>query len=158
MIYRILFHSRASFRMKEEEVFKILSKSKVNNKKAGLTGILLYVNGHFMEFLEGEERVVKAMFKKINQDPRHDDSKIVLQGVSPNRLFDGWNLAYKAHTVQDLKDIQEANQPDYFDLTQELVKDSDIAFSFLRQFYNKGALDFFNFWRKERIEVEFPEV
>jgi Sensors of blue-light using FAD len=53
---------------------------------------MLYASGYFLQLLEGADRNVGGLYKKIEKDPRHKGCKILLETDIPNknRLYDRW--------------------------------------------------------------------
>ncbi|KAB8143522.1 BLUF domain-containing protein [Chloroflexia bacterium SDU3-3] len=79
---RIIYVSSAARPFSQPELEALLDSSRRNNQARGITGLLLYRAGSFMQILEGEERTVRAVYATICRDPRHthivqlDDSPI----------------------------------------------------------------------------------
>lgn len=48
--------------------------------------------GYFIQLLEGDQATVIDLIEKISKDPRHRDIEIVLDFVSPSRLFPQWSM------------------------------------------------------------------
>ncbi len=145
-LYRIVYYSRAALTMKDSEIFKIVEKAQVNNKKQNITGLLLYINDAFFQLLEGDEVEVKKLYHKIAQDERHESIRIVLQGKIGKRDFESWNMGLKIFTYQDIQDLKEINQNQEFDLLADLTEKQDLAIELMRYFYKNGDIDFNKFW------------
>ena len=47
---------------------RILAASRANNALLGITGLLIYIDGGFLQILEGEERVVRELYMRISTD------------------------------------------------------------------------------------------
>jgi hypothetical protein len=69
----------------EEELIQLLETSRQNNAKIGVTGMLLYKDGNFMQLIEGPEEAVRALHAKISIDPRHRGLMTLLQGHQEKR-------------------------------------------------------------------------
>ena len=70
----------------------ILTSSKENNKKSGVTGALIYRQDLYLQFLEGPEDQVDQTYKKIFEDPRHKDLKKLRDASNNRRLFSSWAM------------------------------------------------------------------
>jgi hypothetical protein len=57
--------------------------------------MLLYKDGNFMQVLEGEERVVRAVHITIAVDPQHRGVTTLLQGSTPGRQFPNWSMGFR---------------------------------------------------------------
>ena len=62
---------------------RILSASRANNAVRGITGLLLHIDGGFLQILEGEDGAVRDLHARIAADPRHRDVRILLDARSP---------------------------------------------------------------------------
>ncbi|HVR76154.1 MAG TPA: BLUF domain-containing protein, partial [Planctomycetota bacterium] len=86
-MFVLLYVSSAVKPFSQPALVKLLEKSHVNNAKRGITGMLLYKDGNFMQVLEGEEEAVRALYARIALDPRHRGLITLLQGPQAERQF-----------------------------------------------------------------------
>lgn len=63
-----------------------------NNRCFGLTGLLLYNAGHFLQLLEGDELAVLKTYDKIAADPRHEDLQRLIFQPTDERIFSEWEM------------------------------------------------------------------
>jgi hypothetical protein len=77
-----------------DELVELLEKSRINNEKLGLTGMLLYKDGDFMQVLEGDEEAVRWLSARIGRDPRHTNVKALLEGPITEREFPDWSMGF----------------------------------------------------------------
>jgi hypothetical protein len=80
----------------EAELLELLETSRRNNHGAGLTGMLLYADGHFIQTLEGDRDDVEATFARISSDPRHRDILVALRDEVDDRVFPQWSMGFDA--------------------------------------------------------------
>lgn len=78
----------------EPNVVRILAKSRINNRKNGLVGVLYFGDGAFFQCLEGDETAVNTLFSKIEQDPRHRDVKLISKKYVSKLSFPDWAMKY----------------------------------------------------------------
>jgi hypothetical protein len=92
MLVRLMYASRAVPAVDQEELLAILKKSKANNPKAGVTGVLCFSEGIFMQVLEGGRNAVNRLYNRIAADARH--TEVVLLGYEEisERRFGGWSM------------------------------------------------------------------
>tara|TARA_R110000824_G_scaffold21417_5_gene79790 strand:+ start:862 stop:1335 length:474 start_codon:yes stop_codon:yes gene_type:complete len=77
----------------EQTARRIAESSAAHNRLSELTGSLLFVDGHFIQILEGPPEQVEETFEKICCDFRHVDVRLIdLVNVS-ERLFEDWDMA-----------------------------------------------------------------
>jgi hypothetical protein len=73
----------------------ILAVSVRNNVPAGITGMLLYAGGTFMQVLEGEEEAVNATHERIERDSRHMGIIVLEHAPIESRSFARWSMGYR---------------------------------------------------------------
>jgi hypothetical protein len=77
------------------ELVHLLDTARRNNAALGVTGMLLYKDGNFMQVLEGDEATVRNVYAKIERDPRHRGLLTLLQGTTEERQFADWSMAFR---------------------------------------------------------------
>ena len=86
----------------------LLAQCRKNNADLGITGMLLYKDGNFMQVLEGEESAVRSLYAKISNDPRHKGELLLQQGIQKERQFPDWSMGYRNLESQESRSV-----PDY---------------------------------------------
>jgi len=100
-MFFLVYVSSAIRPLPQSELVAILAKSHENNTALGVTGILLYKDGNFMQVLEGEEETVRALYAKIDCDPRHRGLLTILQGPLAERQFPDWSMGFRDLNAAD---------------------------------------------------------
>ena len=91
MLVRLLYASRA-VDMGDEAIASILAHSRQYNPVLGITGILCYGGGVFLQAIEGGRMAVSELYGHILKDPRHKDVVLLdFQEISERR-FGGWTM------------------------------------------------------------------
>jgi hypothetical protein len=72
----------------------ILAVSRRNNAACGVTGMLLYSDGGFMQVLEGEDAAVAATYARVCADKRHWNAMVMLDRDAP-RAFGAWSMGFE---------------------------------------------------------------
>lgn len=90
-----VYSSTAVRPLSEAELEELLRNSRANNQRLGVTGMLLYKDGRFMQALEGEETVVRTLLQKIAADPRHYDVRLLDEGFTEEREFSEWSMGFE---------------------------------------------------------------
>ena len=85
----------------------ILGESQRNNQRDGLTGALAAHQGHYIQIVEGEPGRLDALLKRLGDDPRHRDIRIIDRESISHRLFGDWSMA-SARIAPELKPMLEA--------------------------------------------------
>lgn len=92
---QMLYVSGASRPLSTDEIEKILAVSRRNNLRDGVTGMLLWADGVFIQILEGEAKTVRSVFQRIEADDRHKNVMVVLEQATEERLFTQWSMGFK---------------------------------------------------------------
>ncbi len=91
---QLLYVSNTSRDVAPAELDAILSVSRINNVARDVTGLLLYIDGGYLQVLEGEERTVRELYARIAADRRHWEARLMLDRESP-RAFTGWSMGFE---------------------------------------------------------------
>ena len=94
-IYRLLYISTASHEMSDAELNEILEPARAFNAANNISGMLLYVERQFVQYLEGNPFVVRSLYRRIEQDPRHTGVMRLLWSEVPRRVFADWSMGFK---------------------------------------------------------------
>lgn len=92
MLVRLLYASRAASPVGEAELNAILKQSREHNPAEGLTGLLCFSDGIFIQVLEGGREAVNARYKHIVADARHRDVVLLSYEEIAERHFAGWTM------------------------------------------------------------------
>jgi hypothetical protein len=91
MLVRLLYCSRA-VDTSPEAIEAILAKARQHNPVSGITGILCYGGGIFLQAMEGGRMPVSELFGTIQADPRHKDVALLHYEEIFERRFGGWTM------------------------------------------------------------------
>ncbi len=92
MLVRLMYASRAVEAVDQNELVAILRKSKSNNPEHGITGVLCYSEGIFLQVLEGGRSEVNRLYNRIAADPRHAGVELMHYEEISERRFAGWSM------------------------------------------------------------------
>ena len=91
MLVRLLYCSR-SVDTSPAAIESILTTSRQHNALSGVTGILCYGDGIFLQCIEGGRMQVSDLFGSIQKDPRHKDVALLHYEEISERRFGGWTM------------------------------------------------------------------
>jgi len=91
MLVRLLYCSRA-VDIRPEAIESILAQARQHNPVSGITGILCYGGGIFLQAIEGGRMQVSELFGTIQKDPRHKDVALLHYEEISERRFGGWTM------------------------------------------------------------------
>lgn len=92
MLVRLLYASRATHTVEQDELNAILRSSKAENPALGITGVLCFSEGIFLQVLEGGRSAVNRLYNRIVTDPRHTDVELLVYEEISERRFAGWSM------------------------------------------------------------------
>lgn len=111
MFKYLTYVSRQSHVISDKDLKELLQKSRSNNHELDVTGMLIYFDGIFIQYLEGKAAHVDYIFEKIAKDKRHHAVTELDSGTNNERAFSDWSMAFKR-----LKDDEAASILGYKDL------------------------------------------
>ena len=94
MSHTLCYVSSAKSSLSETDLEHLFRVNKRNNTKLGISGLLVYNNGNFLQILEGEEQKIHKLFAKISQDSRHNNIIKLIQAPIEERIFDDYESGF----------------------------------------------------------------
>ena len=91
MLVRLLYASRSADPA-SAATDAILAQSRLHNPACGITGILCYGGGIFLQALEGGRAQVSELYGHIQKDARHKDVVLLHYEEISERRFGGWTM------------------------------------------------------------------
>ena len=91
MLVRLLYVSRAVDK-DAKAIEGILESSRQHNPSHGITGVLCYGGGIFLQAIEGGRGAVNQLYNQIVADPRHQDVELLHYQEITERRFGGWTM------------------------------------------------------------------
>jgi len=154
MEHYLIYVSTANHLMSESELMNILEESRRWNLDHDLTGMLIYIQGlfiqtgplqlqqqitgRFMQIIEGSTENVEEVFSMIQKDDRHHNLIVLESSSQLARNFESWQMGFRA------LQLNESEFDDtYFNLDDSFVKSrqeesSNRPLHFLKSFYQRG--------------------
>ena len=80
----------------------MLAESRIRNQGQSITGVLIFVDGAFLQILEGEKKDVFDLMERIQRDPRHHDIKVFYEEEVDERAFASWSMAYLSPIAEEV--------------------------------------------------------
>lgn len=102
MPYQVIYSSVSSTPMQQEDLEDILERAQGNNARSGITGALVYVDGCFLQVLEGDAQAVQSLMEKIAADLRHETVAVLQAQTVDTAAFANWKMAYVSATSAEV--------------------------------------------------------
>lgn len=100
-----IYTSTANTDLETAALAELLRRSRVKNEALGITGMLLYSSGSFMQVLEGDEPLVDALYARISADTRHHHVTLIIREPIPKRTFGEWSMGFFEAAPDEIADI-----------------------------------------------------
>lgn len=75
-----------------ETLKSICADAKRKNPEHGITGVLFYQDGRFMQVIEGEREALESLMEVLGKDSRHTRITRVVDEPVERRGFEDWNM------------------------------------------------------------------
>ena len=140
MYYRLIYVSSSVGMPSQDDLDDILLSARRNNTADGISGMLLFHEGNFVQVLEGRKEAVLDCLARIEEDRRHRGCMILHAEDCKSLVFGDWAMGYVprsrfSHTQQnaviDLRNLGRTKPGQ--DLTRDETATS-IVNSFLSSF------------------------
>lgn len=134
-LHFLMYVSSARRKFGPADLAELLTVAREKNSRLGITGMLLYKAGLFLQVLEGDSVRVRELYSKIASDERHRACSVVLEGTLPERRFSDWSMGFR-----NLDDPDIAKLPGYSpfmdnpSLFADIKEDPEGCWSVLRIF------------------------
>lgn len=94
-LYNLVYVSSRKTNCTQIVLEDILAKSRKNNQLKDITGVLLYSDNRFLQYLEGDKEEIFSLYKKIAKDSRHQQVNLLYNVPIGGRIFPSWQMGYK---------------------------------------------------------------
>jgi len=89
---RLIYASDAREGLRYRDFMSIMDNAATTNTERGITGILCFGGGQFLQALEGERLAVNALYHHIATDPRHSNCQLLSIEEISTRDFAEWSM------------------------------------------------------------------
>jgi len=101
-MYQLVYVSSARADLGEDDLKDILSHACTANRVLGISGMLVYLDGYFLQVLEGRRERVAELYAKIEADPRHFGAKVLVESDVAKPAFPNWSMGFRNASGGDL--------------------------------------------------------
>lgn len=88
----LTYSSRAVTPLTERDLTRLESDASARNRAEKLTGLFVYDDGHFFQWLEGPVEGLTRVWDSVRRDPRHTDIRVSHIQPTPARVFGEWSM------------------------------------------------------------------
>lgn len=115
----------------------IIITARLRNAEINVTGVLFYMEGKFLQILEGQESDLRDLLDDIQKDPRHENFQVLIDRPLGERGFNDWHMepiqlkAGKEFSHHYIKTITSAFE-------NMMILESDTLADFYRSFLEES--------------------
>jgi len=95
---QIIYISRANREFSDPELEELLQIARIKNAARGVTGMLVYSKGSFLQVLEGPPSKVDEVYNKVEEDRRHRNVVLLKELSVREPCFPDWKMGFKRLT------------------------------------------------------------
>ena len=136
-LYAIVYVSTAARPLALAVLRHIQERAQARNLNENVTGVLLYSDGAFMQYLEGPAQGLYRVYAVIKADPQHYGIVDLVREPIAEREFSGWSMAFRvvdafgqsSEAEQDARLVQRLAAP---------VNQYSAARELLAKFWSRG--------------------
>ena len=135
----LVYVSSATRLLSADELKHLLERARERNAREKVTGVLLYSNGKFMQYLEGPPAGLNKVYEVIKADPQHEGIIELVHEPISSREFSDWAMAFRdicafgAASPPGIDDALSAKRP-------AGARADSAARILLTKFWNKGGV------------------
>lgn len=101
----VSYMSNQSQVLTNQDIENLLFQIREKNKRLAITGILLLIQGKFVQYIEGNSTEIDNVYTSIKKDSRHNELILLDSGELETRQFKDWSMAYKKVGDEEIKEI-----------------------------------------------------
>jgi hypothetical protein len=108
-LIRIIYASSATTPIELRDLLSLLDAARSHNLSLGVTGLLVYEDGCFLQVIEGRPEAVRSLFAQIAADKRHGNVTKLVEEAIETPIFGDWSMGFVRVARVDLLNIPVCN-------------------------------------------------
>jgi hypothetical protein len=138
-LHALVYVSMATRALSDAELLHLLNRARTRNSREGITGVLLYSHGNFIQYLEGPASGVERVYAIIKADPQHHGIIELMREPIQSREFSSWLMAFRNISAFGLASPPDINA--VFEAAGPAgTRPASAGRIFLAKFWNKGGV------------------
>lgn len=106
-LHHVMYTSTAVRTMDVTDLSELLVQSRRKNGRLGVTGMLLYRSGSFLQLIEGRAETLHNLYATIRADTRHRNVITLMDEPAEARDFEDWTMGFRHLGDLDPNDLPE---------------------------------------------------
>ncbi|PWA06190.1 BLUF domain-containing protein [Flavobacterium psychrotolerans] len=132
-MHRIIYLSSAIKPLSAEKIDSLLKQARKFNLENNITGVLLYLEGNFLQVIEGPSKSIISLFERIKKDKRHTGILTVCNDVIYEKQFPDWSMGFSPIVY---KKLQKTIGLETFNRKELINLADNTAIGFINTFIN----------------------
>jgi EAL domain-containing protein (putative c-di-GMP-specific phosphodiesterase class I) len=93
-LIHLIYSSAAKTDFSPNDLLALLASSRSKNTAHNISGMLLHIEGSFLQVIEGQEADIDQLFETISADPRHGNITTIIRESIARRVFADWSMGF----------------------------------------------------------------
>ena len=138
MLSHLIYVSQRKASCTETEIQKILDACIRNNGKADITGVLLYSETQFIQYLEGNYTKIIHLYDQIKGDTRHKSPVMVSSSPIKTRTFPSWQMGARklGGDIEYKTTLGPGERKVFVEILSGIKQHDQKALALLKKFFN----------------------
>jgi hypothetical protein len=98
----LVYRSRSVTPLTDYDLYELVQAAQSRNQAESVTGLMLYDDGRFYQWLEGPPDSVDRLMRSIKNDHRHTDIEILSDKQAAARQFGDWSMRLATRGVRSI--------------------------------------------------------
>ncbi|HWA45030.1 MAG TPA: BLUF domain-containing protein [Hypericibacter adhaerens] len=133
-LHQIVYVSSSRANWSEAELGRLVTRARIHNGAHGVSGMLLYVGGNFVQALEGPPSIIAPLIHRIRADRRHWHVQRIVDRKVQARDFADWSLGFRHCRPAELAAAGAVDIRRDETIAKALVGRDGLAIGLLRRF------------------------
>ena len=114
-LYRLIYISTAVRPFTREDLRDLVDDAARRNRRRGLTGMLCYYAGDFLQIIEGPHDTLARLWETVRRDARHTWVQRLFWGPTAQRMFGPWDMG-----LCDIREHEGEARPEFYTIARFL--------------------------------------
>ncbi len=133
----VIYASTSVSLLTDDELLERLETYRNANIEHGITGLLMYHDGNWIQYIEGE--AVGQLYENIRADVTHKGIITLDEGSVTDRLFPDWAMGYQPEKPEDHEAVTAFFELNGEEIDRRMTPDMPASVdTMLRNFYRLG--------------------
>jgi hypothetical protein len=112
----VVYRSRAVTALSDYELYELIQAAQARNAREAITGLMLYDDGRFYQWLEGPAPNVTRLMNTIATDNRHTEIEILSDKPTTTRQFGDWKMRLATRGARSIHSLHNVVVPTVLEL------------------------------------------